>query len=281
MPIDYAAEKAASEARRKARLAEADAAYTEWYQDVEGRLREFDVLIPKQMARKITTKPRCWCEKATFAIGLCRQHYFEWWHATKRNRVKRNHAALCHPDRPHHGRGLCEKCYDAEPDVRLAARSAVAAHRSRTRLTSAPRSTGRRLRKAWRCPHTDRRHYARGLCKNCWVTAQRHRSGRAKPRVQYKQGVPLKCGHPYDPKTRPCDGWCRKCYDKRRWLAGETKQGVGTHYVHPEGAPLLCEHSDRPHWAKGCCRPCYRKGVWREPTFMRKIQEAIVARRAA
>lgn len=285
MEINLQAEKEASAARKAARMAEADEVFQEWYRNVESRVREVSGgEIFSTLVKRIETNARCWCGAATLALGLCKRHYEQWWNGIHKHRnlldnqirlteeerkladrsgmaawrwkhrfetgvglmLGRKNAWLCeHTDRVHKALGLCRTCYSRVQRGTMEAPP----------ITSVPRL-------AWKCKHKDRPHAGYGLCNQCNTTRWRHATGRQKPRTDYHKGVPLKCGHPYDPKTRACDGVCRKCYDKRRTI--RKRKGA---YVHPKGSPLLCGCTGVPHNSKGCCRQCYRKGVWKTPEF--------------
>jgi hypothetical protein len=62
------------------------------------------------------------------------------------------------------------------------------------------------------------------------------------------------CGRPRWNRTR----WAEACYFRRRRQQLAEAQGRQPSYRHPPGTPLRCGH-DAPHWAKGYCRPCYRR----------------------
>eukprot|EP00331_Platyophrya_macrostoma_P032776 CAMPEP_0176434394 /NCGR_PEP_ID=MMETSP0127-20121128/16652_1 /TAXON_ID=938130 /ORGANISM="Platyophrya macrostoma, Strain WH" /LENGTH=166 /DNA_ID=CAMNT_0017817125 /DNA_START=247 /DNA_END=747 /DNA_ORIENTATION=+ len=70
-------------------------------------------------------------------------------------------------------------------------------------------SSTKKIKKQNTCGHTDKPHYARGLCNNCY-----HRHGRTKK--------PWLCNH----EKLYAHGLCQKCYKKanRRSLANEAKE---------------------------------------------------------
>lgn len=70
--------------------------------------------------------------------------------------------------------------------------------------------TGERQRKKIiECPHTDRKHYAKNMCHNCY-----HRMGKSKKAYA--------CGHPH--KSHYSSGMCQNCYLAKYYLKRKQKQ---------------------------------------------------------
>jgi hypothetical protein len=301
--MSYAEEKAAAEARKQARWAEAEAEFTAWYQDVGTRAEKTTKgNAGANYGKVITTLPKCWCGKATTALGMCINHYVHWYRQ-KTGRIGngkhlRNQAALCHPDRTHHGKGLCKPCYTDLPETK----ARIKATKLVRDYLDSPVWRGKGRRKAWLCPHTDRWHkgrgvcnacylaawkkdalpskpprprrckfhhdrtpYARGMCRSCyflWLRRRKDVKAGIRTRTLRLPGMPLKCGH-----DRPhyCRDLCRDCYFKsltqRRRVAPRDRKH------RKAGLPNLCGHPERKHYAHGCCGSCYKKKAWKRPGF--------------
>lgn len=109
----------------------------------------------------------------------------------------------CHPDRPHHAKGMCEQCYMRAYDAARRDRR-NAARRAANRATPKVR---RRPGLPARIPdcHPDRKHCGRGLCGPCYQQARR-----AGTFV-----VGMATCHPDRPEL--ARGFCHQCYAKRRY----------------------------------------------------------------
>lgn len=59
------------------------------------------------------------------------------------------------------------------------------------------------------CPHTDRKHYAKNMCHNCY-----HRKGKSK--------MAYACGHPN--KSHYSRGMCQNCYLAKYYIKRKQKQ---------------------------------------------------------
>ena len=68
--------------------------------------------------------------------------------------------------------------------------------------------TERTRRKILKCPHTDRKHYAKNMCHNCY-----HRRGKTKKAFA--------CEH--KDKSHYSNGMCQNCYLAKYYLKRKTK----------------------------------------------------------
>ena len=59
------------------------------------------------------------------------------------------------------------------------------------------------------CPHTERKHYAKNMCQNCY-----HRRGKTK--------MAYACGHPN--KSHYSSGMCQNCYLAKYYLKRKEKK---------------------------------------------------------
>lgn len=311
--------RAEREKRRLAKakvMAEADALYTAWYQDVGTRVElktrgEAGI----HFGRVMTFLPRCWCGKASKALGMCTTHYSQWFRRiTGVYNGRRNQIALCHPDRPHHGLGLCRECHDNLPITK--ARQRLSNRRSDF-LTAPQRHVPLDGLPATLCGHHDRKMYGRGLCNACYQKAQREGRLHLYPKVR----KPKK--HCRFHKDRPvvARGLCKPCYQtwwyrhagKRKGVKRFRRQGDttvvcghdGPHDSHdlcrrctakarykrwrkdhpltrlPPGLGVLCGHFDRKLHGKGCCRACYNKKVWQQPEYAARLMAVIQRHQSA
>ena len=108
---------------------------------------------------------------------------------------KKNRMALCHPDRPHDGRDLCEQCYGRlkrSPGF-------VAVGRAKTGLA---------------CGHDGRRNVGHGMCPSCYAkhlreTKEKYSKGaRASEEMQRRYGI---TAAQRDEFIRQQGGGCRLC----------------------------------------------------------------------
>jgi len=60
-----------------------------------------------------------------------------------------------------------------------------------------------------KCPHTNRKHYAKNMCQNCY-----HRKGKTK--------MATACGHPE--KSHYSSGMCQNCYLAKYYLKRKAKK---------------------------------------------------------
>ena len=67
----------------------------------------------------------------------------------------------------------------------------------------------RKRREIFKCPHTDKKHYAKNMCHNCY-----HRKGKTK--------MAHACGHPH--KSHYSNGMCQNCYLAKYYLKRKVKQ---------------------------------------------------------
>ena len=67
----------------------------------------------------------------------------------------------------------------------------------------------RKRREIFKCPHTDRKHYAKNMCHNCY-----HRKGKTK--------MATVCGHTH--KSHYSSGMCQNCYLAKYYLKRKNKQ---------------------------------------------------------
>lgn len=73
----------------------------------------------------------------------------------------------------------------------------------------APKVPGQRKRREiLKCPHTDRKHYAKNMCHNCY-----HRKGKTK--------MAWACGHTN--KSHYSSGMCQNCYLAKYYIKRKTK----------------------------------------------------------
>ena len=75
-------------------------------------------------------------------------------------------------------------------------------------FATAEPSGGRKRKQVTKCPHTDRSHYAKGMCNNCY-----HRHGREKRAT--------KC--PHSDKPLYAKGKCQQCYLHKYHSAGRRR----------------------------------------------------------
>lgn len=66
----------------------------------------------------------------------------------------------------------------------------------------------RKRREILKCPHTDRKHYAKNMCHNCY-----HRKGKTK--------MATKCGH--TDRSHYSSGMCQNCYLAKYYLKRKEK----------------------------------------------------------
>lgn len=314
--VDYAVEKAAAHARQQTAWAAAEAEFTAWYQDLGTRAeRHTDGHAGVHRNRILTTTPKCFCGKATVALGLCQNHYSVFWdRRTGKFKGLRNRTALCHPDRPHHAYGLCMPCYNRLPQVR----AAIKLNKLKRAVLGA--KIVKVKKKAWLCRHTNRQHLSRGLCKSCYQMAWKKgalpprlpaiRHNPAKPLCMHKDrpvrarglcstchsiwykrqknpapsktfrqpGMPLKCGH-----DAPHYGndLCERCFNAwryRRRDKNRKRQPLVFDVVWPRVPRIpICGHPDKLHHAKGCCANCYKRGVYKTPEFAKMLVEQTIA----
>lgn len=76
------------------------------------------------------------------------------------------------------------------------------------------------FRKAFFCKHCGKKHFAKGLCRNCYERHRRHGTVELKQTTQRKCA---KCGDDYYAKNM-----CKKCYNKQRYneLKNKTNEEV-------------------------------------------------------
>lgn len=67
----------------------------------------------------------------------------------------------------------------------------------------------RKRREIFACPHTDRQHYAKNMCHNCY-----HRKGKSK--------MAYACGHPN--RSHYSRGMCQNCYLAKYYIKRKQKQ---------------------------------------------------------
>lgn len=67
----------------------------------------------------------------------------------------------------------------------------------------------RKRREIYKCPHTDKKHYAKNMCHNCY-----HRKGKTK--------MAYACGHPE--RSHYSSGMCQNCYLAKYYLKRKNKQ---------------------------------------------------------
>jgi hypothetical protein len=66
----------------------------------------------------------------------------------------------------------------------------------------------RKRREIYKCPHTDRKHYAKNMCHNCY-----HRKGKSK--------MAYACGH--TTKSHYSSGMCQNCYLAKYYIKRKNK----------------------------------------------------------
>ena len=66
----------------------------------------------------------------------------------------------------------------------------------------------RKRREIYACPHTDRKHYAKNMCHNCY-----HRKGKTK--------MATTCGHTN--KSHYSNGMCQNCYLAKYYIKRKAK----------------------------------------------------------
>jgi hypothetical protein len=66
----------------------------------------------------------------------------------------------------------------------------------------------RKRREIFKCPHTDKKHYAKNMCHNCY-----HRKGKTK--------MAHACGHP--DRSHYSSGMCQNCYLAKYYLKRKAK----------------------------------------------------------
>ena len=66
----------------------------------------------------------------------------------------------------------------------------------------------RKRREIFKCPHTDRKHYAKNMCHNCY-----HRKGKSK--------MAYACGHTN--KSHYSSGMCQNCYLAKYYIKRKNK----------------------------------------------------------
>jgi len=69
-------------------------------------------------------------------------------------------------------------------------------------------ATQRKRREIYKCPHTDRKHYAKNMCHNCY-----HRKGKTK--------MAYACGHTH--KSHYSSGMCQNCYLAKYYIKRKNK----------------------------------------------------------
>jgi len=67
----------------------------------------------------------------------------------------------------------------------------------------------RKRREIYKCPHTDKKHYAKNMCHNCY-----HRKGKTK--------MATACGH--TDRSHYSSGMCQNCYLAKYYLKRKNKQ---------------------------------------------------------
>lgn len=72
----------------------------------------------------------------------------------------------------------------------------------------APVPGQRKRREIFKCPHTDKKHYAKNMCHNCY-----HRKGKTK--------MAHACGHPE--RSHYSSGMCQNCYLAKYYLKRKNK----------------------------------------------------------
>ena len=273
---ELAAAKARAAARKQEVWAEAEAAYDAWYKDLGARAWKNTKGHPgANYGVQLQTSPRCYCGKETAALGLCNNHYSQFWRKKMGpTRGRRNMTPVCHPDRPYYRKGLCKECFRPEAARRAKFDKLRRAEKDYLlSLPKLPRATKKnKARYAWKCEHTDRRHHGWGLCVQCnkkrWRYAQ---NPNINPHALERGITYTICGHVPGPRKRdkPIKGWCRKCYDQqynKAWW--RRKIGRRKHKRLPHHPEVWCAHPWRPHRAKHCCGSCHTLGKWKAPGFM-------------
>ena len=253
----YQEEKRLAAERKREAWAEAEAEFAAWYQDV-GTRAERHGHAGANRDKVITTLPKCFCGKATAALGLCENHYSQFWERQHgKFKGSRNQTALCHPERKHHGRGLCRQCYEKLP--RSKARQMVKKRRNRIKkklaqllqtkkpgcIITATDAHGRIVasvnnrRLAWQCKHADKPNYGHGMCRACWRVAWRLKRGETKnPRVK----MPRICGHEKHPTLPDVRGLCGRCYRREQMRLYRSRQKIAKE----QARMLLATTADRP-----------------------------------
>lgn len=78
-----------------------------------------------------------------------------------------------------------------------------------TKVSASPLPSGQRKRREiYKCPHTDKKHYAKNMCHNCY-----HRMGKTK--------MAHACGHPH--KSHYSNGMCQNCYLAKYYIKRKNK----------------------------------------------------------
>lgn len=268
-PLALARAERAKRAAAKAEvMAAADMAYTAWYQDLGTRAEAATQgHAGVHRLKVLATAPKCWCGKATCALGMCENHYSQWWRAVHGQRaVARNQRSLCHPDRSHHAWGLCRKCYECTPIVRRQKRVA----KVRARYLSPSRHPTQRWNPggllASACQHTNKRAKARGLCAACYKHHHDRGTVQQFPRVRSPDRRYCR-SHPDRPVH--ARGMCQLCYLAWWKKRKVTKQGRQQRFRLP-GMPLACGHDDQPHAARDLCIRCYHRWYNAGPRRVRR-----------
>jgi hypothetical protein len=273
----YATEKAASLARRATTWAEAEREFDAWYKNVGTRAElTTNGHAGVQRGVTLTTSAKCWCGKATVALGMCINHYTQWW--KRKHHVVigyRGQPSICHPDRPNRGMGLCQSCYSREHQADTKFRQAV--RRVTTDLVKLPRfRLPQGQTNAFDCPHPERPHHALGKCRSCYITHWK-KHGRTRKKLHK---LAWRCPHP--DRKHHCFGLCYICYHRRRNI--ETGRTKGTRVrTRTHGIPLRCGHPDGRGSARGLCKKCYQRWLYRRKVRQerRKRIRATVATSAA
>lgn len=252
--------------RERNAWADAERQFEAWYQNLGTRV---DLVTGGYAGihreRTLATRPKCFCGKATKAVGLCVDHYHALWkrYARRLRGVKRDRdqRAICHPGRPHHAKGLCKRC--SQTAYRHSALGRARRRLERiARKTGKPTSSGRRL--AWRCPHRSRLNHARGLCAACYNGRLAKGQGfAALPKTRRGVRRRVVCGHPG--RKHKSRGMCDPCYQAwKRRASGR----AGRQSYHAKGLPLKCGHPANTKPSKdgavrrhldGWCLRCARK----------------------
>jgi hypothetical protein len=157
----------------------------------------------------IKKQATCHPERPNCAFGMCQQCYMQWRRTAPIGEDEPR--ATCHPERRAWSNGLCEPCYQKQwrennpnREAKLAARREKEKKRYaawRSLNPAEPRPKG--IRKAQvhnqSLCHPDKREYARGLCRACYMRERRAMaSGNHKPtchpdRIHYAQGFCHAC----------------------------------------------------------------------------------------
>jgi hypothetical protein len=156
----------------------------------------------------------CHPDKLNVANGLCQNCYMR--HRRNAPLKEGDVRADCHPEKRAFANGLCEACYnkqwrtnDPERERKLAARrvrenARYAAWRALNPTQSRPHGRRKQQEKLAAMCHPEKREYARGLCRACYMRERRATAG----------GVPPTCGHPE--RRNYAHSKCHACYQSWR-----------------------------------------------------------------